>query len=197
MDSFGDIILGRDEPRTGVRAGRSYLRPIPVALLSAVLVCAGVVAFERLGTVANADTVETTQNQTGGFLAVGMTARQPGFVLVSALEEKDVSLDTRRSVNKLAGTHTKLFVKTHSQTWQARLRKPLVITIDHDGTIRSSAVDWPVHTFRLVRDAVDCDQRSSTKPKHCGAPFLDLKERVAKWPPDTVPACLREFLASR
>ncbi len=30
-------------------------------------------AYERIGTTANADTVEFTQNLAGGFLAVGMT----------------------------------------------------------------------------------------------------------------------------
>jgi len=108
-------------------------------------------------------------------------------------------LDAERSSTKLTGTHTNVLVDTGKQTLHARLRKPLVITIDGDGAIQSCSVDWPLHTFHLITDAVDCSHpvQPGHQRKRCGAPFLDLKDRFAKWPPDTVPQCLRNFLASR
>ncbi len=201
MDTFGDITTcGHDDDtviETKARASRRCRSPIPVAIVGAVLISVSVATYQRLGTVANANVVETTKNLAGGFLALGMTESQPGFILVSALDPKDVSLDAHRSINKLAGAHTKVYIETGTQTWNARLRKPLVITIDDNGTIRSSTVDWPLHTFHLIRDAVDCSDQGSLQRKRCGTPFVDLKERVEKWPRNTVPKCLSEFLASR
>ena len=48
-------------------------RPIPVTLFLSVIAMMAYAAYERIGTTANADTVEFTQTLAGGFLAVGMT----------------------------------------------------------------------------------------------------------------------------
>lgn len=202
MDTFGDITTPGQGDES-VAAGRRSSRIIPLAIVGAIVICISIVVFQRFGTIANATIVETTRNLDGGFLAVGMTEEQPGFILVSALDQKDVSIDTRRSINKLTGTHTNVYVDTTTQHWKTRLRKPLVITIGDDGSIQSSTVDWSLHTFHLVQDAVDCSHpphqghHASSTQKQCGVPFLDLKKRVEKWPTDSVPNCLSEFLASR
>ncbi len=48
-------------------------RPIRVTLFVSVIAMMAYAAYERIGTTANADTVEFTQNLAGGFLAVRMT----------------------------------------------------------------------------------------------------------------------------
>ncbi len=200
MDTFGDITTPEQNDES---VGHRSIRIIPLAIVGAIAICISVVVFQRYGTVANATIVETTRNLDGGFLAVGMTEEQPGFILVSALDQKDVTIHTQQAINTLTGAHTNVYVDTTTQHWKARLRKPLVITIDDNGRIQSSTVDWSLHTFHLLQDAVDCSHQTprtgegSPKHKRCGVPFLDLKERVAKWPTDSVPHCLSEFLASR
>ena len=182
--------------RRGKRARRWWNAPATLIALSAIVIGGGFVAYQRTSIVANADIVETTSNESGGFMAIGMTESQPGFLLFSALEEKDVALDTEQATHFLAGTRTRLVVETPAQQWSKRLRKPVVITVDTDGSVHTSTVDWPLHTFETLADTADCEHESPVMEKHCDAPFLDVKTRIAKWPMDTVPTNLETFLAT-
>lgn len=195
MDTFADTDRPAHPPAQNSKTRRTWWRaPVPATLLVAVVIGAGFTAYQRIGTLANVDLVETTRNLPGGFLAIGMTGDQPGFLLLSAFEEKDVTIDADRYTHFLTGAHTRLRIQTSTQTWTNRLRKPVVITIDGKGHIAAGTVDWPLHTFKTLADAADCQHASPLIEKHCGAPFLDIQARIAKWPLDMVPVHLRTFL---
>jgi len=170
-------------------------RPVPLAVLAAFVVVGGFIAFQRIGTRANVDSVEFTRNLRGGFMAIGMTEDQPGFLLLSALDRKNVTIVADRYTNLLAGTHTRLRVTTAGATWTRRLRDPVVITIDDAGRIQAETVDWTSYTFQTLAKIGDCGRHAPPIEKHCGAPFLDLEAHIAGWPPATIPRHLRAFLA--
>ena len=198
MDIFADTDqLAQPSAHDSKARRKWWTAPVPATLLVAVLIATGFTAYQRIGTLANVDVVETTRNLGGGFMAVGMTENQAGFLLVSALEKKDVTIDAERHAHFLAGSRTRLRVETSTRSWSKRLRKPVVITIDGHGHIETTTVDWPRHTFQTLADAADCEHASPLHKKHCGAPFVDIRARVAKWPLDTIPVHLRTFLAAR
>ena len=170
-------------------------RPIPVTLLLGVIAVTVYAACERLGTVANADSVEFTQNLAGGFLAIGMTEDQPGFVVLSALDQDEVEVNAARAVNHVAGTHTLIEVQSPRDTTRIRLRGPEVIVVSEDGAVERHNVDWTVAEFNALRRAADCSYEAAVKKHRCGAPFTDLQETLARWPQGRVPERVRAFLA--
>jgi len=167
-----------------------------VSLLVVVALPASFVAYERVGTHANVSVVKYADDAAGGFLAVGYSETQPGILVASALDRSDVRIDTHQTSYLLAGTHTDVDIVTPSARCHKRLRGPLVITIDASGGLTATTVDWPVHTMRTIAEAADCHELSTLMEKHCGALFLDIRARMDKWPPDTVPLNLRAFLAN-
>ncbi len=169
--------------------------PMTSTLVLAVAFGCVYVAFQRIGTTANADVVEFTRNLAGGFLAVGMTDDTPGFVVLSTLDNKDVAVRAEQSSNRFAGTHTILRVTTPKMDWYKRLRGPMVVTVATDGTIESLPVDWSVAEFRAVRERVDCSHLSDKTVRRCGAPFVDLHDMFVLWEAQRVPLQVRAFLA--
>ena len=105
-------------------------RFIAVELIIALAACALYVAFQRIGTKANASFIEYTPNLAGGFLAIGMTDEQPGFIVLSALDQAEVEVDADRLLNRISGTHTFVTVKTPDVTWRGRLREPRIVLVD-------------------------------------------------------------------
>lgn len=159
------------------------------------MVFAGVyAAFQRIGTTANADVVEYTRNLAGGFLAVGMTEDQPGFIALSALDQDKVDVNAAQAKNNLAGTHTVVEVQTPRGMTRIRLRGPQVILVTEQGEVEGFDVDWTVNEFNALRVAADCSHESSLKKQRCGQPFADLQEALAKWPGERVPGGVRAFL---
>lgn len=169
-------------------------RPIPLTLLLSVIAVTAYVAFQRIGTTANADAVEYTQNLAGGFLAVGMTEDQPGFIVLSALDQKYVRVKASQTKNQLAGTHTIVDVETPNGTTQSRLRGPQVILISEDGVVEKHTVRWTIEDFNFLREAADCSHEAAIKKHRCGAPFTDLQEAFARWHGERVPDEVRAFV---
>ena len=169
-------------------------RPIPVTLLLGVAVVVVYAAYQRVGTSANADSVEYTQNLAGGFLAVGMTEDQPGFIVLSVLDQEKVEANAVQTINPVAGTHTVVELQTPRGTTRTRLRGPQVILVSEDGVVETHAVQWTVDEFNALREAADCSHEAAIKKHRCGAPFTDLQEAFAKWPRDRVPDRVHTFL---
>lgn len=170
-------------------------RPIPVTLFASVIGMMAYVAYERIGTTAHADTVEFTQNLAGGFLAIGMTAKHPGFMVLSALDQEKVEVNATQVVNHVAGTHTIVRVQTPRVTTSIRLRGPQAILVSEDGAVERQDVDWTVTEFNAIRKAADCSHEAAVKKQRCGAPFADLQESFARWPGNRVPEGMHAFLA--
>lgn len=99
-------------------------RPIPVTLFVSVIGMTVYATYERLGTTANADSVELTDNLAGGFLAIGMTEDQPGFMMLSALDHEKVEVNAVQAANRVSGTHTLVEVRTPRGMTDIRLRGP-------------------------------------------------------------------------
>ena len=148
-------------------------RPIPATLLASIIGMMAYAAYERIGTTANADTVEFTQNLAGGFLSIGMTANQPGFMVLSALDQEKVEVTVTQVVNHVAGRHTVVKVQTPRDTASIRLRGPQIILVTEQGDIETYAVNWTVEEFNSLREAADCSYRTVIKKHRCGAPFTD------------------------
>ncbi len=170
-------------------------RPIPVTLLLSVIALTAYAAYERLGTTANADSVEFTRNLASGFLAIGMTEDQPGFMVLSALGREKVEVNATQVVNRVAGTHTVVEVQTPHDTTRLRLRGPQVILVSVDGAIERHDVAWTVAEFNALREAADCSHQAAVRKQRCGAPFTDLQEALVRWPSARVPERVRAFLA--
>ncbi len=168
--------------------------PIPLTVLLFVVVAVFCACYERIGTVANADVVEFTPNLHGGFLAIGMTEAQPGFVILSVLNRDQIEVDTGLLSSPLAGTHTVVEIHTTGGTLRHRLRGPQIILIDDKGVIQAHAVDWTLDDFETLREAADCSFEAANKKQRCGAPFMDLHEALAKWPTGRIPHPVRTFL---
>jgi len=151
-------------------------------------------AYERLGTTADADSVEFTQNLVGGFLAIGMTEDQPGFMVLSALDHEKVEVSAVQAVNRLAGTHTLIEVRTPLGMANIRLRGPEVILVSEDGVVERHNVGWTMTEFTALRKAVDCSHEAAAKKHRCGAPFADLYDLVATGQVSNVPGDMRSFL---
>lgn len=172
-----------------------WQRPIPLTLGLGVVVATAYVAFERIGTTANADTVEFTPNLVGGFLAVGMTEHQPGFVVMSLLGQDEVTVNAAQVISTLAGSHTIVDIQTPRGSTHTRLRGPQVILVSEDGAVETHSVEWTLDDFNTLRKAADCSYEAATAKSRCGAPFTDLHEAFARWSTDRVPERVRIFLA--
>jgi len=176
-------------------ARKRRINPIVLTLITAMTISAGYAGYQRLGTNANADVVEFTQNLAGGFLAVGMAEDQPGFVVFSAMDQDEAKVGAVQTQNLLGGTHTVVHVRTPRGETQIRLRGPRVILISKLGDVASYAVDWTVEDFGVLRREADCStHEAAMKKHHCGQPFSDLLGTFAKWPGERVPDPLRAFL---
>jgi len=180
-----------DSPPIAARANRHRLTPIRATLLAAILVGGGYTAYQRIGTTANADLVVYVPNLAGGFAAIGRTADQPGFLLLSRLDQRKVTVDAQASINRIAGSHTTVAIETPTAQWVRRLRGPQLILIDESGAVRAVDVNWTLADLENMDRAMDCETGAS---KRCGAPFADLVEHFDTLSVKAVPAELRAFL---
>ncbi len=187
-----DVIVSTENPCGAAR--RRRISPITTTLVASIVFAGAYAAFQRIGTTANADLVEYTQNLAGGFLAIGITEDQPGFITLSALDQDEVDIHAAQTSNSLAGTHTVVEVQTPRDTTHIRLRGPQVILVSEDGAVETHAVGWTVDEFNTLREAADCSHEAAVKKHRCGAPFTDLQEAFAKWPGERVPDRVRAFL---
>ncbi len=183
-----------DHPQEATRRHRRS--PIAITLVASFLFAGGYAAFQRIGTTANANVVEFTRNLAGGFLAVGMTKDQPGFIALSALDQDEVDVNAVRASNLLAGTHTVVEVQTPQGTTRTRLRGPQVILVTAQGDVETYPVDWTWEEFNTLRDAADCSRAAAVKKHRCGVPFTDLRLALTRWSNDRVPDPVRAFLKS-
>ena len=186
-------VIGSVEPPREVTR-RRRISPITKTLIASIVFAGAYAAFERIGTTANADSVEYTQNLAGGFLAVGMTEDQPGFMVLSVLDQKKVEVNAVQTINHVAGTHTVVELQTPRGMTRTRLRGPQVILVSEDGVVETHRVRWTVDEFQSLREAADCSHEAAVKKHRCGAPFTDLQEAFAKWPRERVPDRVRAFL---
>jgi len=195
-DNTGQFQNGASACCRAPRRASSFRRAgaIPLTVLLFAVVAVFCACYERIGTVANADLVEFTPNLHGGFLAIGMTEAQPGFVILSILDRDRVEVNAGLLTSPLAGTHTVVEIQTTSRTLRHRLRGPQIILIDNKGVIQAHAVDWTHEDFETLRKAADCSFEAANKKQRCGAPFLDLYEAFAKWPTGRIPHPVRTFL---
>lgn len=173
---------------------RVLFRPIPIALILGFAVVAAVAAFERVGTRANAGTVEFTIDYGGGFLAIGMSDDQPGFIVLSALDQEQVDVSAEQARSVVAGEYTFVEIRTARHQFRTRLRDPQVIVIAEDGAIDAHRVKWRFEDFVRIRTATDCSDASSLSVHGCGAPFADLLELVSVGRLEDVPEGMQTFL---
>ena len=176
----------------------SCCRPRPNRVWLALAVCVGVAAayaaFERIGTHANASTIEFMTNFGGGFLAIGMSDDQPGFIVLSALEQEQVRVSAEQVSGVAAGTYTLVEVQTLHQRWESRLRDPQAIVIREDGTVVANRVEWGIEDFERIRTDTDCSHERTSGKHRCGAPFADLFDLVSADRLADVPDDVRVFL---
>ncbi len=185
---------GCSESESAFAVSGWWRRPIPLTLLMSATIVSLYAAFERIGTQANADVIEYTTNLGGGFLAVGMTDDQPGFIVLSALDQTDVKVSADQVSSVVAGEHTRVEVRTPSDRWTARLRGPQVVVVDKQGAVTTARVDWRLEEFVRLRDSADCAHSIAGAHPHCGAPFADLQAIVSAGLVAGVPDDMRRFL---
>lgn len=176
---------------------RWWRRPIPLTLTASLVLLVVYAAYERIGTVANADTVEYLTNYAGGFLAIGMTDAQPGFIVLSALDRKQVDVSAEQRSSLPAGTRTFVEIRTPRQYWEVRLRKPQVLIVNEDGSANECEVRWGLADFVRIRAATDCSHQGKDGKHRCGVPFADLQDLVDSRKIVDVPGEVRAFLKSR
>lgn len=182
-------------PSAPARARRSWRwSPISLTLAASAAIVVAYSTFERIGTVANADTIEFTTNYAGGFLAVGITDDDPGFILLSKIDLDQINVSATQSGSFAAGTRTFVEVTTARRCWQKRLRGPQIILISEDGSIDGRDVDWTFEDFQRIRKTADCSHERTTGKHRCGAPFADLHDLVAAGRLRNVPENMRTFL---
>lgn len=198
LGSKDSSLSGLIPTSTSPARSNTKLNPIPATLITAILIAAVVGAYQRIGTSANADFIEFTQNLSGGFLAIGMSEDQPGFVVFSSLDPKEVDLVAQQSSNLVTGTYTTLHIDHHGSHWKKRLRGPIVAILKPDGLVEDFQVDWSVEDFRRMRSACDCEHQTHTKKvQRCGMPFDDISDVLATWPSRRVPDLVRRFITQR
>lgn len=173
---------------------RGRISPITITLMLSVIFAGAYAAYQRIGTIANANTVEYTRNLAGGFLAVGMTEDQPGFIVLSSLDQDKVDVSAAQTKNHLAGTHTVVEIQSLPGITRMRLRSPQVILVTEQGAIEKYNVDWTFNEFNILREAADCSHEAAVKKHRCGQPFTDIQETLAGWPGQRVPDRVRNFL---
>ncbi len=167
------------------------------AVVCVILLLAGVyIAYQRVGTFANVERIEFNTNFSGGFLAVGMTDSQPGFVLLSMMGREKVTVHAEQYKNGLSGTYTHVLVTTPEGQRRIRLRDAEVILIDRSGLSEHWRVDWTFDEFKRISMTVACEEHDehSGEPASCGQPFLQLGRFLMKMPEHRVPEGLLAFL---
>jgi len=168
-------------------------RRLAVTILIVLTLAGGYVLYERIGTTANVEVVETYQRFAGGFLAVGHADSEPGVLILSRLEDRIVRIDATLHRNWATGTSTRVAVSTPKAAWRHRLRGPEVVMIDTDGGIQTAGVDWSAEDFAQISRAVNCND--ATAPHEgCGRPFHDFQKWLSA-DGRAVPDAIREFLA--
>lgn len=183
----GDVCSPNDAARRSW--SRRWLRPIPVTLLLSLAITAIYVIFQSMTVRANVDLIEYSTNFSGGFLAIGMTEDQPGFIVLSELDQKDVEVHAGRDVLR---TRTTARVSTSADQWSAGLQDPHVVLVTKNGMIEAIRVDWSFEDFQALSMATDCEHGTS---KRCGGPIADVQELLATWPKPRVPSSLGVFLS--
>ncbi len=159
--------------RTGVRR-----RWLPILLTGgAVLVAYS--AVQRFSTHANADRISSIANLAGGFLAIGISDAEPGFIVLSAMDRERVSVSADQANSVATGTSTTIEIRTPREHWSTRLRTPQVVIVSEDGRISPHTVQWSLADFQAIDRATDCDHPAPSGRHRCGAPFADLYD-VAK-----------------
>jgi len=89
------------------------------------------VAYQRIGTTANADLIALFEDSaSSGYVAISMTDTQPGFVLLSVPEKDKVSVSSRVYSNRLTGRFTLVDVQTPAGGQLIRLRGSQVLLVD-------------------------------------------------------------------
>lgn len=176
-------------------AARRQPRPhrLPV-LLILLIVLLGYAAFERLSTRANADRVITFESYGNDAVAIGLTDDQPGFILLSRLPAAQVDVSAEIATSWLTGTHTAVRIHLPDRSQRIRLRNPLVILIERDGSIRTVDVAWSRADFQTLLHAADCETECREHVHRCGAPLAEITAALARWPQERVPSAIREFI---
>lgn len=193
IEPSNEVIGSKEDSHVATRCRR--VSPITMALAISLMVAGAHTALQRIGTTANADTVEYTPNLAGGFLALGMTDDQPGFIVLSALDPNEVDVNAVQIKNTLAGPHTIVEVQTPRGMTRIRLRGPKVVLVTEEGAVEQFEINWTVEEFKALRRATDCSHEAAMKKHRCGTPFVDLHEAFAGSPAGHVPDRVRAFLA--
>lgn len=182
--------------RCGCRTRRKWRRLTRLILIASAVTLTVYVAVERIETRANANTIEFTPNYGGGFLAIGMTDYEPGFILLSKLDQEHVDVSAKQASSVAVGTHTSVEIRTPRQRLHTRLRGPEVIVVGRDGRVAARRVEWSFEDFVRIRSATDCPQEIATGNHRCGAPFADFRDLVSTGQLMDVPDEVRAFLRS-
>lgn len=182
------------EARAAAQNVRSNWRAVRWFAGLALAIAAGHVAYERIGTTANVDTVTVFPRYAQGTVAVGMTESDPGFLLLSWLDEDKLHIIAYQRVNWLSGARTVVEIRTPAGTWRKRLRGPRVIMVARDGTVSSELADWTHDDLAAISQAMDCAVSDGKHPAHCGQPLLDLSERLADGATFSLPPKARAFV---
>lgn len=150
----------------GRHTGRQrWLLPILLAAYSGV---------ERALTHANANRVTSYEDYGGGFLAVGMTDAEPGFVVISEVPAEQVLVSARQARSFATGTQTSVTIATARGELTTTLRAPQAIVVSADGEVLRHALNWTAEDFHAIEHAVDCEHPTPVGRHGCGAPLADL-----------------------
>lgn len=173
------------------RAGRKR-RLLPI-LLGGVVLLAAYGGVERALTHANAGRVTSYEDYGGGFLAVGMTDTQPGFVLLSGAAAAEVRVSAQQANSFATGTQTSVTIATARGEVTTTLRAPQAFLVSADGEVSRHALNWTAEDFRAVERAADCEHPTPGGRHRCGAPLADLYDVVLARQLET-PDAVRAFL---
>lgn len=185
------------DPMAIDKTGQSPSRAGLIAVATSLALAGAYIAYQRIGTTANVDTLTFVEDYAGGLIAVGMTDQQPGLIALSDLDRTDLRVEADRVEQGPAGRHTRVRVITPHARWQKRLRGPRIVLIDSRGGISSIPVEWTHADFVHVLDGLDCGPCPNKKTRACGQAFANLYETLQSWPGHRVPAEVRRFLSRR
>ncbi|RJP33586.1 MAG: hypothetical protein C4547_12075 [Phycisphaerales bacterium] len=165
-----------------------------IAVAACLLAAAAYVLYQRVGTRANADRVFSFESLRDDTVKIGLTDEQPGFVLLGRLPESLVSIDAQVRSNWLTGRQTFLRIATPTDHVGLRLRGPLAVLVQRDGSIASTAIPWSREDFAALLHTADCATDCVQHKHRCGQPLTEIARTLAQWPADRVPPLLRTFL---
>jgi len=155
---------------------------LPVALAAVV----GYVLIERSRVRVGIDSITYLDNLGGGFVAVGTCADQPGVLILSTVDRKDVPIRAEREQLRL---RTTLSIDLDGRVTRRRLTGPTAVLIAPDRPIEFIALHWKTRTFYDLLAAIDCDGEHQSSDEHplCGKPFEELLAYLKQHPPGAVP----------